>query len=61
MDADSYWFTEEYSFSLFQVKVQLNQLELSTKFLGASKEITLKEADVNLIGLILSKPASGKL
>lgn len=33
-----------------KVKLRLNAVELSTKFLGANSEITLREADAVLLG-----------
>ena len=33
-----------------KVKLRLNTLELSTKFLGATSEITLREAECSLVG-----------
>jgi len=35
-----------------KVRLRINELELSTKFLGASKEITLREADAVMLGII---------
>ena len=35
-----------------KVRLRINELELSTKFLGASKEITLREADAVILGVI---------
>ncbi|KAI9558458.1 hypothetical protein GHT06_015245 [Daphnia sinensis] len=35
-----------------KVRLRLQRLELSTKFLGATKEITLREADAHLIGIV---------
>jgi hypothetical protein len=34
-----------------EVKVKINSLELSQKFLGYEREMTLLEADCTLIGL----------
>ena len=38
-----------------RVKLRLEALELSTKFLGASKDLTLREADGLLMGVLRSK------
>jgi len=35
-----------------KVRLRINELELSSKFLGANKEITLREADGILLGII---------
>lgn len=35
-----------------RVRLRLQRLELSTKFLGATKEITLREADALLVGIV---------
>lgn len=35
-----------------KVRLRLQGLELSTKFLGATQEITLREADALLVGIV---------
>ena len=42
-----------------QVKVKINDLELSDRFLGSTQDMTLLEADVTLLGL-LSSPTGKK-
>ncbi|XP_068084926.1 small ribosomal subunit protein bS1m [Anabrus simplex] len=37
-----------------KVKLRINDLELSSKFLGSSKDLTLLEADCTLLGLVYS-------
>ena len=39
-----------------KVKLQLNELEMSSSFLGSSKHVTLLEADATLIGLHKKPP-----
>jgi len=42
-----------------KVKVRINDLELSDRFLGSSKDMTLLEADITLMGIVWSPARSG--
>lgn len=41
------------------VQININELELSSRFLGSEKDLTILEADCTLLGLVKS-PASSK-
>ncbi len=42
-----------------KVRLRLQELELSSKFLGASQEITLREADALLLGILRTSIRKG--
>ena len=42
------------------MKVRINDLELSDRFLGSTKDMTLLEADVTLLGLVSTPVKSAK-